>query len=188
MSETHAPTLADYDKAIDTLDGTISIARNEMLAHAGYISPSIVNSELAKQGSVCRGHQACLIGSMWLAGGVRRTGSRFRGYDLPSVSQGSERDRFLARRPGLLLAYDATNAAAERYMKRTGIKPGNTITGFLAPAEHLFEEGLLSTAGKRQMGVAHGRPSESAVRKEMIKVLRGAKRSLVSKRDKLAVA
>jgi hypothetical protein len=189
MSETDAPTLADYDKAIDALDGTISIAQNEMMAHVGYMSAMPINRELAKQGAVCRGHQACFIGSLWLAGGVRRKRTTRARWDLPGVRQGWPREEFLAKRSALKLAYDASNAAAERYMKRAGIQGASTEAGFEAPAEHLFEEGLLSPAGKRHLGLnPYARPSERAIRKEMIKVLRAAKRSLRSQRDRLAAS
>lgn len=100
------------EKALNTLDGVIKIADNEMLIQGDYVTAEIVNPELAKKGAVCGGRKACLVGSTYLAHGVkvwREDGGLFETW---------RRDDFMRTRPALRLAYEALNEAALRLIKR----------------------------------------------------------------------
>lgn len=101
-----APKIA---KALDTCDGVIEIAKNEMLIPGEYISTDIVDPGLKAKGAVCGGHHACLVGSEYLAYGVRINAKDFPGFSWYL------RKEFMRNRPGLRLAYDAINEAAHRY-------------------------------------------------------------------------
>lgn len=106
-------------KALKALDGMLEIERNEMLVRGEYISVEI-DDELAERGAICGGHRACLVGSLWLGYGVKPEKGTFcwgeEFYKLPGTEDG--RAAFLSRRPGLKVAYDALNDAAERCVSR----------------------------------------------------------------------
>lgn len=55
------------DRAHAILDGVVQISENEQLIHGEYLTPYVVNEDLAKRGAICGGHQACLIGSVALS-------------------------------------------------------------------------------------------------------------------------
>lgn len=96
------------------------IAKNEMLARGVYLSDEVVNPDLADQGAICGGHQACAVGSMYLAGGQRPKRDDTFLWTLEGVDY-DERADFLRHRPVLRGAYDALNEAADRYCVRNNI-------------------------------------------------------------------
>lgn len=117
------------NKAVAVCDGMREIARNEMLTRGVYVTDEIVRVDLAEAGAICGGHQACAVGSMLLAAGVRR---RWRNGDqyLPGADVDARAD-YLRRHPHIQAAYDALNEAAERYCKRHNIDLGYSsyVTG-----------------------------------------------------------
>lgn len=132
--------------AIKTLNGMKQIARNEMLKPGHYVSGTVEDPELAKKGAVCGGHSACLIGSLYIAGGVKfrevgRTWDEQRIVDLPGVKSGRQKE-YMARRPHLRLAWDALNDAAEVYLRKLpqerqeDVREGSKFEG---RAETVFE-------------------------------------------------
>lgn len=96
------------DKALDTCDGVIEIAKSEMLTHGFYVS-DVVNLKRKKAGAICGGRQACLVGSEYLAYGVKINDEAFPGFSS------YYRKDFMRNRPGLRIAYAAINEAARRY-------------------------------------------------------------------------
>jgi hypothetical protein len=96
-------------KALQTLDNMAEIVRNERLIKGAYIHPAV---DLEFSDAVCGGHKACLIGSAWLAYGIK-----MRGGDLPG-SHPTARPSFLRNRPALRVVYDALNDAAERKVRK----------------------------------------------------------------------
>lgn len=128
--------MTEVQDPIKILDGMRQIALADMMDDIGYISPRVVRPE--RRDAICRGHKACAVGSAWLAAGVRPRwfpGSTTRVY-LPGVEQGSDRNRFLSRRPALRRAFDALNEAAAEYTITHSIVP---IDYYSAPVEALFE-------------------------------------------------
>lgn len=93
-------------KALDTCDGVIQIAENEMLTRGTYLT-SVVRPKMAREGAVCGGRRACLVGSMYLAHGG------FKDIEEMGMSMDA-RGREMRNRPGLRLAYRAINEAALR--------------------------------------------------------------------------
>lgn len=94
-------------EAVNILGRMESIVRNEMLTRGVYVTDHIVDPELAEQGAICGGRQACMVGSMWLAAGY---------LTLPGVTIVEERQEFLAERPALAMAYDAMNSVSHDYI------------------------------------------------------------------------
>lgn len=96
------------EKALKNCDGVIEIANNEMLIQGDYVTHRVENEELARQGSICGGHQACLVGSIYIAHGVKpwRESSGVDGWGVEA------RGVFMSTRPALQLTYDAFNRAA----------------------------------------------------------------------------
>ena len=112
-SDPSAITLA----ALHALDGMLEVVHNEMLARGTYLSESVVNHDLARQGAVCGGHQACAVGALWLGAGVEiRQDEYGDGYYLPGAWP-SQRTAFLASRPALTLAYVALNHVCDEYAR-----------------------------------------------------------------------
>lgn len=102
-------TLRPYqEKALKNCDGVIEIANNEMLIQGDYVTHTIENEELARQGSICGGHQACLVGSIYIAHGVKP----WRKSVGPILFGRGPREKFMSTRPALRLTYDAFNRAA----------------------------------------------------------------------------
>lgn len=119
------------NKAIAICDGMREIARNEMLTRGTYVTDEIVRPDLAQSGAICGGHQACAVGSMLLAAGVRRRRNEYNNVYLPGADVDRRAD-YLRRHPHIKAAYDALNEAAERYCKRHNIDLGyvsGCITG-----------------------------------------------------------
>lgn len=109
------PSQRTIDSANRALDGLEVIVRNERFVHGDYIQQEI-DPEFS--GAVCKGHKACLLGSLWLGYGVPITSSEFANFALPGLTDGQSRAAFLRRRPGLRLAFDALNTAADRRIAR----------------------------------------------------------------------
>ena len=107
-------------EAVTILDGMESIARNEMLTRGVYVTDDIVSPQLAEQGAICGGRQACMVGSMWLAAGVKLELDEVGFPRLPGVTLG-ERQEFLAERPELAMAYDAMNSVSHDYIIYHGL-------------------------------------------------------------------
>lgn len=100
------------DKAIDVLDGIREITKNEMLVARQYVSQDIVDPELAAEGAICGGRNACLVGSAYLAAGIKLKKDDMGFVDLPGIGDADDRARFRKNRPGLRVAMDALNEAA----------------------------------------------------------------------------
>lgn len=103
-------------RAIQTCEGVIKITKREMLVQGTYITDSIVNEDLAEEGAICGGHQACLVGSLYLSNGLTYTAIRRAANDdwdgsIPGWFLAC-RERTLEERPSLKVAYDAFNQAA----------------------------------------------------------------------------
>lgn len=164
-------------KALSNIDGVIEIARHEQLRQGRYIFNE-VNEKLKNEGAICGGHQACLVGSLWISHGVKSTASEFWGsteLELPGVG---DRINFMRNRPALRLSYNYINDAALRYIKKNFAKwyeryeneveidyreaVDDNDSGW---GETLFEEVLM---GK----------SKRVVRDHVIKVCNNAKRAL----------
>lgn len=96
-------------KALQTLDNLAQIVKNERVIHGLYID-SDIDPEFS--GAVCGGHKACLVGSTWLAYGIKMEDD-----ELPGAFP-SERPSFLRNRPALRAVYDALNDAAERKVRK----------------------------------------------------------------------
>lgn len=118
-------------KALKTLDGMVEITKNEMLARGVYFSDQVVRRDLAESGALCGGRRACLIGSAWVAYGVK--------LDKEAVLPGTdedERHQFLRNRPALNAVYKALNNAAQRKFDRD---PDLVERDHESAAEALFE-------------------------------------------------
>lgn len=142
------PSAIIKQQALKILDGIEEITKAEMLVSGQYIDREITNPE--RIDSLCGGRRVCLMGSAWLAAGYKADFKLHSVvYPLPGIDP-DVRAEFLARRPGLRLAYDALNQAAESRIKR--LPPdirdfiNNQITeGEFAgsAAENLFENSTL---------------------------------------------
>ena len=126
-------------KALAALEGMRQIVRREMLITGTYVDDEVSNPSLT--GAICGGRKHCAIGSLWAGGGVKpditihpRWG--WESISLPGVSQ-EQRPEFLRHRPGLRLAYDSLNAAAEAFATKhdLDLEAGS----FDAAIEGLFE-------------------------------------------------
>lgn len=102
-------------EALTILDGMESITRNEMLTRGTYVTEDIIDLELAEQGAICGGRQACMVGSMWLAAGVKLEFDEIGELTLPGVFL-EERQAFLEDRPALAMAYYAMNSVSHDYI------------------------------------------------------------------------
>lgn len=112
------PAESTKRKALETLDNMRLIVKRGRLKHEGYVS-EIVDEKLHQSGAICDGRNYCMLGTAWVAYGVKLTADSWED-DLPGVSQGFRRDDFLAHRPGLKLVYDALNQAARVRLDRLG--------------------------------------------------------------------
>lgn len=170
------PTQGTIEKAVKALDNMKEIVKNDMLEQGVYITESVVDQRLAEQGAICGGRKACAIGSLYIGYGIRPDIED--GYaKLPGVddtryywtggpNKPSERESFLKTRPGLRLAYDALNDAADKFVeKRDDIDEGDLDDTFTASIEALFE----------------GTYGEKVHRKDMLQIINNAKRSILSK-------
>lgn len=119
--------------AIETLRNMRTIAENEMMVQGIYISDD-VDDALRDEGAICGGHQACAIGSLWLAYGIKPVSGDI-GVFLPDVSEGA-RFRILDREPELGIALDALNVEATKFMNEHDVEGNRSFT---EPIESLFE-------------------------------------------------
>lgn len=102
-------------EAVKIFEGMEQIIRNEMLVRGVYITEEVVDPALAKSGAICGGHQACMVGSMWIAADVRMERDDEGFLDLPGVAAGRVRNEFLAERPALRLAYETMNELSRQF-------------------------------------------------------------------------
>ncbi len=126
--------------ALKALDGMLAITHNEMLRRGCYLSEDVVDHELAAEGALCHGHQACAVGALWLGAGVEleygKDGSAWLpGVDFAWTGDGP-RERLLAKMPALKLAYDAMNVVSQNYIDEFDLI---VTEQFSAPMEQLFE-------------------------------------------------
>lgn len=150
------------EKVLSTLDGMAEIARAEMMARVGYVTPAVARPR--RRGAVCQGHKACAIGSLWLAAGVKLQ-PLYRGTGnlvLPGVSQG-ERGEFIRTRPVLRHSLHFLNQAASEYMDLHDILPSRDLTR--DAIESLFESDDCALYGSER-------------RRAMLKVIAAAKRKV----------
>lgn len=151
------------NKALGILENMRTIASADMMRRVGYISEDVIDK--SRVNAVCRGHQACAVGSLWLAAGVEPQWSPRGPWDsvkLPGVDDGEQRERFLRNRPALRTAYKALNESAAVAMSNGSISPASEYSD---PLEQLFE----SDDPKLDNGVR---------RTTMLKVIAGAKRRI----------
>lgn len=157
-------------KALDTCDGVIEIAKNEMLVQGDYVSSTIMNHELKAKGSVCGGRQACLVGSEYLAYGVRMFAEDFPGFSYHT------REDFMRNRPGLRLAYRAINEAAHRYAIRHWPK---YVKDEIADFSHQWEDSTTPNEGWGEWFFEdlckHNHIDYDETRQHVIKIVRNAK-------------
>lgn len=109
--------VADKDKALNTCDGVIEIAANEMLLQGSYVTQRVMNPKLEDEGAVCGGRKACLVGSIFLAYGITYRKLLRLTDHIPSFFL-EDRDWFMDERPALKLAYNAFNQAAFEVIER----------------------------------------------------------------------
>lgn len=145
------------EKALKALDGMAEIVRKERLVRGDYVSKDF---DLTMSTAICQGHRYCAIGSLWAGAGVKVKRHTWH-VELPGVYE-DDRVEFMARRPGLRLAYAELNAAAERYAKRHRISLNDAEDDehFAAPAEALFEQ-------RKQVG-----------RPELLRIIASARRQV----------
>lgn len=147
---------AVVDDALRTLDGIRQITKNEMLIHGEYVTDNVRNKKLAAEGAVCGGRKACLVGSAYIAYGVPLQITEHYDYwrektvervELPGIGDKRNRAGFRRYRPGLRLAMEALNDAAERKLatlseRRQRAIRENVDDGIYPDlAESLFETG-----------------------------------------------
>ena len=168
------PAQSTIEKAVTALDNMKEIVKNDMLEQGVYVTEEVVNEKLAEQGAICGGHRACAVGSLWIGYGIRLEGPQgekelpgtndSRAYDWQSGRrEPSERQEFLRTRPGLRLAYDALNEAADKYVEKRELED-YLDNSFDASIEALFE----------------GTYGEKVHRKDMLQIINNAKRSLLA--------
>lgn len=142
-------------KAIDSLEGMKEIVKAEMLIRSHYVDPEHVDQERKEAGAICGGHKACAIGSLWLAYGIKpdyqpppTTLSGKGTWTLPGTDElfsvkGQRRAEFLRNRPGLKLALNALDDAAERWYERhAGEYELSECHEFQSMIERVFEGDL----------------------------------------------
>lgn len=158
-------------KALKALDGMATIVKAERLERGVYVSDEVVDPRRA--GALCQGRNYCAIGSLWVGAGIRPTIGRWVDLDerprvtvsLPGAALTEKgRAEFMRRRPGLRVAYQALNAAADDYIERRNIDRQELLEAvgddFEASIELLFE-------GDEDLG-----------RTELLKIINSAKRKV----------
>lgn len=163
------PAQSTIEKAVRALDNMKVIVKNDMLEQGVYLTEEVVDPKLAERGAVCGGHKACAVGSLWLGYGIKMQGPKDERI-LPGVyvnTYGSEdlvdRDTFLKSRPGLKLAYDALNEAADKFIDKNDLE-NDLDHSFGAKIEALFE----------------GTYDEKVHRKDMLQIINNAKRNILA--------
>lgn len=103
------------------------IAKNDMIQRVGYYDDDIARPDLAESGAICGGHQACAVGSLYLAASVMPKQDGWYDdvhgqYHLGNVNP-SQRRVFMAENELISLseAYRALNDAAREYISREGL-------------------------------------------------------------------
>lgn len=126
-------------KALKTLDGMETIARNDRLVYGEYVSDYV---DYDSKNSVCEGRKYCLLGTAWTAHGapLRRHPLIGNGWVREGVLEG-DREAYLARRPALRAVYAALNTAAERRLARRKLShyQEEDLKQYESPAEGYFE-------------------------------------------------
>lgn len=154
-------------KILAALDGMAEIARAEMMRQVGYLE---MNVKPSRKDSICGGHQACAIGSLWLAAGIRIR--RTSGYiELPGASPGA-RSRFVQNRPVLRHSLAFLNEAAVEYMARHNVV-GHDVLDYDA-VESLFESPWFDNHAATE----DDETGYKARRRAMLSVIASAKRKV----------
>lgn len=101
-------------EALKGLDGMAEIVRAEMVAHVGYISPTVCDP--SRVGAICRGHEVCAYGAYLLGCEVEID---YSGVwpELPATDE-NDRPDFMAAHPAIKLGYDALHEAGREYAIR----------------------------------------------------------------------
>jgi hypothetical protein len=133
--------LAQESDPIKILDDMTEIVKNDMLVRGQYVSNKIVDHDLYNSGAICRGRQACAVGSMWLAAGVPVNINWYEEAELPGASIG--RADFLdeEQNSGLRAAYNAMNIVSQCYVNAHNIDLKMSLLTGNDPMEQLFEHG-----------------------------------------------
>lgn len=103
------------------------IAENDMIQRVGYYDDLIARPDLAESGAICGGHQACAVGSLYIAAGVMPKQNGWFDVVHNRYHQGNvnpmERKAFMIEHELLSLseAYRALNDAAREYISREGL-------------------------------------------------------------------
>lgn len=130
-------------EAVKIFEGMEQIIRNEMLARGVYITAYVVNPDLAESGAICGGHQACMVGSMWIAAGVKAEvvddGDGYGPIFYLPGTEGRVREEFLAKRPALRLAYDAMNELSRQFVDEHDLIGDITYSETWGMMESLYE-------------------------------------------------
>lgn len=122
-------------QALAILDGVDEINQNEMLASGTYVTGKVYDRGLEKQGAVCQGRRACMVGAAFLAE------ANLNGRHIPEqhMMEESGRTQYMADRPALRLAYRALGEAAEKRL-RLPTTDTTEVGAHSWPAEQLLEE------------------------------------------------
>lgn len=132
--------MTPQEKALDTLDGMKEIVEHEMIERGSYSTAEIIDRDLYEKGAVCGGRRYCAIGAMVVAYGIpshQESQGRYpweQTVDFGMAVSGGRRS-YYKKHPGLDIAHDALNEAADQYAKQYGLgMPGGT-----SAIEDLFE-------------------------------------------------
>lgn len=132
-------------EALGALGGMQIVVNNEMLKRRTYISDCVEDQELAEAGALCGGHKACAVGSLLLGAGVKPTMSGDYA-DLPEANPNtlvsgrpSPREKFMADNPGVKLAYDALNQAAQQWADEHDVDLSKSSLLLFNPASDALE-------------------------------------------------
>lgn len=119
----------EYTRSLTTdeiLANMREIAENDMIQHVGYYSPDISRNDLAESGAICGGHQACAVGSLYLAASIIPHQDGWYDdddvYYPPNVNVNMRWD-FMKDNElnSLTKAYTALNSAAMEYINNTNL-------------------------------------------------------------------
>lgn len=121
-------------KALSALEGMREIVRREMLTTGFYVDEEVSNPRLL--GALCGGRKHCAIGSLWVGAGIKAKIDEKGVFSLPGTPEW-DRNEFLRRRPGLRVAYEQINLAADDFAEKYGYDL--EIPPYRAPVEALFE-------------------------------------------------
>lgn len=167
-------TVTIANKALETCDGVINIAKNEQLVQGQYLT-DVRNPKLAESGAICGGHQACLVGSLYIANGIPISEMLGWGFSFSWYT----RESFMKNKPALRLAYAAINEASLRRM----VKVNETRLNNLA-RRHGFDRygiGPVQGWGEFFFETFLALKPRKVVMAEVIQVTRNAKRLIKTK-------